>query len=126
MRRRAATGPGTGTGTGTETGDGTGPGAEDRTAPETTFTDKPKVTTRTKEKKAKLKFEFDANEAVSKFECSFNGKKFEKCTTPHTLKAKPGTHTFDVRAYDLAGNVDATPATFAFEVLKKKKKKKKK
>ena len=96
--------------------------AEDRTAPETTFTKKPKVTTKTKEKKAKLKFGFAADEAVSKFECSFDGEKFDKCTTPLTLKVKRGTHTFDVRAYDLAGNVDRTPATFAFEVLKKKKK----
>ncbi len=107
--------PGTGGGT------GGGPEVEDRTAPETTFTTKPKVTTKTKRKRAKLKFGFAANEAVSRFECSFNGARYRECTTPLTLRVKRGTHTFDVRAIDLAGNVDPTPATWAFEVLKKKK-----
>jgi hypothetical protein len=96
-------------------------GAEqDTTAPETTFTTKPKVTTRTKKKRAKLTFGFAANEDVSKFECSLNGAKFAKCASPLTLRAKPGTHFFEVRAYDLAGNVDRTPARFAFEVKKKR------
>jgi alpha-tubulin suppressor-like RCC1 family protein len=120
------TGTGTGGGTGTDGGGGTdsGGGAStvDVTAPETTFTSKPKVTTKTTKRRAKLQFAFAADEAGSRFECSFNGARFAGCTSPETVSARPGTHTFEVRATDPAGNVDRTPATFAFEVLKKKKK----
>ena len=102
-------------------GTGTEQEQQDTTAPETSFTTTPKVTTRTKKKRAKLTFGFAADEAVSKFECSVNGAKYAKCTSPLTLKAKQGTHYLDVRAYDLAGNVDRTPARHAFQVVKKRR-----
>lgn len=46
------------------------------------------------------------------FECSFDGGVFAPCGTPYLTGPQPdGRHTFSVRARDLAGNVDATPAT---------------
>ncbi|HEV2952251.1 MAG TPA: hypothetical protein VGZ51_09110, partial [Actinomycetota bacterium] len=44
------------------------------------------------------------------YECSIDGAPFEPCDTPHsTGTLEPGTHTFRVRAIDLALNVDPTP-----------------
>ena len=48
-------------------------------------------------------------------------REYDNCTSPHTQRVKLGTHYFDVRAYDRAGNVDRTPARYAFEVKKKRK-----
>jgi hypothetical protein len=36
--------------------------------------------------------------------------------TPKVFKAKPGRHVFQVRAIDLAGNVDGTPASRGFKI----------
>jgi hypothetical protein len=39
------------------------------------------------------------------------------CNSPKVLVALTvGTHVFDVRAIDKAGNVDATPASYSWEV----------
>jgi hypothetical protein len=51
------------------------------------------------------------------FECRIDGAAFSTC--PASFTAGPlddGTHTLDVRARDLAGNVDVTPATYTWEV----------
>jgi len=39
------------------------------------------------------------------------------------VKVRKGKHTFEVRAKDAAGNVDASPATDAWKVKKKQTKK---
>src|SRR5688572_7190241 len=48
------------------------------------------------------------------FQCRLDGQPvgdFETCTTPRTYSGlQPGTHTFEVAAIDLQGNVDPTPA----------------
>ncbi len=52
------------------------------------------------------------------FECSVDGGVFEPCDSPESVQGlEPGAHTFEVRAVDLAGNVDSTPASFTWTVV---------
>jgi hypothetical protein len=61
-------------------------------------------------------FAFSADEAGSTFECKLDGA-WESCTSPQDyLGLVNGSHTFEVRASDAAGNVDGSPATRAFTV----------
>ena len=78
----------------------------DTTAPETTIDSGPKK--KTTKKKAKLKF--SANEPAT-FVCKLDKKDFQPCGSPSKFKAKKfAKHKVLVRAVDLAGNVDPTPA----------------
>lgn len=92
----------------------------DTDPPETTLTTKPKAKLKTKKKSVKVTFAFSADEA-GRFECALDKASFSPCTSPLTLKAKKGKHTFSVRAVDAAGNTDATPATTSFTVKRKKR-----
>lgn len=89
----------------------------DRIAPETTLSKKPKK--KSKSKKAEFVF---ASEAGATFSCSIDGKPFEACTSPKSYKVKPGTHVFTLFAKDAAGNIDASPVTYAWTARKKPKK----
>ena len=54
---------------------------------------------------------------VASFECQIDSDGFSACTTPDTLAAlTDGSHTFDVRAIDKAGNTDVTPASYTWVV----------
>ena len=75
-------------------------------------------------RKRRANFGFGA-EAGSTFECRVDSKPFAPCVSPLKLKRlKRGKRTFQVRAIDAAGNVDATPAEKRFKVPKKKRKRK--
>lgn len=53
---------------------------------------------------------FSASERAS-FACQLDGGGFAPCASPVTLTGlRPGSHTFQVRAVDEAGNADPTPA----------------
>ena len=87
----------------------------DRTAPDTRITKPPKK----KGTKRKVRFSFDADEAGSVFACSVDHKEFRPCVSGKRFKVSLGKHTFEVRATDGAGNVDASPAAYRFKVVRK-------
>jgi Ca2+-binding RTX toxin-like protein len=52
------------------------------------------------------------------FECQLDSGGFSACVSPQNyIGLSVGNHTFDVRARDQANNVDATPATYTWEVI---------
>lgn len=62
-------------------------------------------------------FDFDSDDVTATFECALDGAAFAVCTSPFTAPGlADGAHSFSVRAIDSAGNVDPTPATFAWTV----------
>jgi hypothetical protein len=65
------------------------------------------------------RFSFSSNEAGATFECSLDGAPYSACATPWTYsRLDAGAHEFAVRAIDQAGNVDASPATASWTVIK--------
>jgi hypothetical protein len=63
-------------------------------------------------------FTFSANEPVSRFECGLDGSQLFECSSPWTpdQDLDDGDHFFLVRAVDLAGNAEDSPATRSFTV----------
>lgn len=58
------------------------------------------------------------NCTLSSFECKLDNGAWTACTSPQSYSSlSNGAHTFAVRAKDAAGNVDATPATYAWQVF---------
>ena len=83
----------------------------DTIPPETTITSGPASPT----SNHTAEFEFSANEP-STFECSLDGDPFETCTSPKSYALDEGSYTFQVRATDLSGNTDGTPASYQWEI----------
>ncbi len=81
-------------------------------APDTTITSAPPASSGSND----ATFEFTATEGAF-FECQLDGGGFQFCSSPHTYPGLPdGTHTFEVRATNFAGNVDPTPATHTWTI----------
>ena len=79
----------------------------DTTPPETTISSGPSGTVTT----GAATLEFTSNEAGSTFACRMDAGIWSPCSSPHSVSGLGnGTHTFEVRATDAAGNTDATPA----------------
>jgi hypothetical protein len=85
----------------------------DTAAPNTTITSSPSAPSAS----AAASFSFTATEVGSSFQCQLDGGGFSSCTSPRSYSGlADGSHTFQVRATDPAGNVDATPASFTWTV----------
>jgi hypothetical protein len=83
----------------------------DRTLPDTTIVTKPGDPSH----EASPTFTFSSNETGATFKCSLDGASFTTCASPLVLPAlADGTHAFAVRATDLAGNTDASDATWSW------------
>ncbi len=85
----------------------------DTTAPNTAIESMPSALSNS----ASASFGFASNEAGSSFLCSLDGSAFAACASPHSYNyLADGSHTFAVKATDLAGNADASPATYAWTI----------
>jgi hypothetical protein len=66
---------------------------------------------------ASATFDLGSNEPGSTFECRLDGAVFVSCATPASYGGLgDGTHIFDVRATDPAGNLDTSPATYSWKI----------
>jgi len=87
------------------------PGA-DITPPRTTITSAPPQVMRARG----ASFSFTANEPAT-FSCSMDAGTWTPCTSPTPYDGlTSGGHRFQVRATDLAGNVETVPAAYSFTV----------
>jgi hypothetical protein len=84
----------------------------DRTLPDTTLLTKPGDPTND----ANPSFTFSASESTQGYQCKLDSGVWATCSSPHALASTPadGSHTFQIRAIDLAGNADATPASWTW------------
>ena len=87
----------------------------DSTAPETTIDSGPAALTNA----TGATFAFSATDpggsGIASFQCSLDGAPFTACTSPAPYDSlADGSHTFEVRATDLAGNTDPTPASLTW------------
>ena len=90
-----------------------GSGTADTTPPETMIDSGPSGTVTD----TSAGFDFSSSEANSTFECSLDEAPFTSCASPKAYTGLgSGSHTFQVRATDSAGNVDASPASRTWTV----------
>lgn len=62
-------------------------------------------------------FTFHSTESGSTFECKLDAGSFTPCSSPQTYSGLAvGSHTFSVRATNVAGNTDPTPAIYIWQV----------
>ena len=62
-------------------------------------------------------FEFASTDPVATFECSLDGGEYYECSSPENINGlSEGAHTFLVRDRNEEGGVDASPATWRWEV----------
>jgi hypothetical protein len=86
----------------------------DATAPDTSILRGPRKTTRDRTPT----LTFVASQLSATFECRMDTGSFTRCDSPHRVRRPLGQrkHTFRVRASDLLGNLDDTPARRSFTV----------
>jgi len=84
----------------------------DTTPPDTTITAAPSNPSGSPD----ATFEF-TSEAGATFECRLDGGAWEACSSPKSYTGlSDGSHTFEVRASDAAGNTDPTPAGYTWTI----------
>src|SRR5919201_2182671 len=86
----------------------------DTIPPETTIASTPPPSSSS----ATAAFSFTSSEAGSTFACSLDASGFTPCASPQTYSGLgDGTHTFSVQAIDAAGNADATPPSYSWQIV---------
>jgi hypothetical protein len=86
----------------------------DTVRPNTSLVAKPKARTTSRT----ATFRFRSTETGSTFQCKLDRGAWKACASPKTYRSLArGAHTFQVRAKDKAGNVDATPAKVTWRIL---------
>jgi hypothetical protein len=89
------------------------PPAADTTPPDTAITSGPSGSTTA----TSASVSFVSTESGSTFECQLDAGAYGACTSPKAYTGLGvGSHTFNVRATDIAGNVDPAPATAAWTI----------
>lgn len=85
----------------------------DTAPPETSIASGPPAATQSRT----ATFSFASSETPATFACSLDGGAFIACASPKTYDGlSDGSHVFAVRATDLAGNTDASPASYSWQV----------
>ncbi|MDQ3738933.1 MAG: Ig-like domain-containing protein, partial [Actinomycetota bacterium] len=85
----------------------------DTTAPETTIDDVPADPT----DQTDATLTFSSSDPGASFACRLDGGDFAACASPKEYTGlAEGSHTFEVRATDVAGNVDQTPAAYTWTI----------
>jgi gliding motility-associated-like protein len=85
----------------------------DTKAPETTIASKPAAVTNSSE----AKFSFQSNETGVTYQVSLDGGAFAEAPATYSASGLgEGTHSLAVRATDAAGNTDASPAIYSWQV----------
>jgi hypothetical protein len=85
----------------------------DTVAPRTTIASTPPA----RSNSASANFTFTSNEPGSTFACSLDASGFTLCGSPKSyLGLGNGSHTFRVQAVDPAGNTDASPAIYTWQI----------
>jgi hypothetical protein len=83
------------------------------TAPETVLTETPPLLTNS----TQASFAFHSDDPSATFQCQLDGAAPAPCTSPLTLtNLSEGAHTFTVTAVNASGNVDPTPASWAWTI----------
>jgi hypothetical protein len=86
----------------------------DTTAPDTSIASGPAGSTSS----TSASFTFSSSEPGSTFDCRIDGGAWSSCSSPKSYGGLAlGAHTFDVRATDTAGNLEATPASSSWTVV---------
>lgn len=61
-------------------------------------------------------FGWSQTQLTRRYECSLDDHDWTVCLPPKTYTVPDGTHTLQIRAIDIVGNVDPTPTTFTWTV----------
>lgn len=80
--------------------------------PDTAVTSGPRA--KTTSKSASFAFGRSDSAVAATFACRIDGAGFLPCASPAAFAVPYGSHTFEVRAIDRHGNVDPTPASYAW------------
>ena len=85
----------------------------DLTPPETTITGKPDNPSNS----SSTEFIFSSNELDSTFQCKLDSDNWSSCISPKNyIGLGEGEHVFQVKATDLAGNIDTSPSQYIWIV----------
>lgn len=96
--------------------------APDLVAPHTFIRQRPRKRVFTPWRRGRAVFKFRSNEAGVLFFCQFDRKRWRRCGPRFVRWFLAGRHVLRVKARDVAGNVDPTPAVYRFRVRRVSKK----